>query len=134
MALRDGPEWKLIHMTYIFHIFIFLQLFNQINCRKDGIKEYNVFAKFFHNFYFLTVLGAEFAFQFLCPSTMIGTAALTSRELGACLMIGASPLLISVLLKCTPRHWAAKLGGGPIDETKKTADSALTAGFNRLAA
>jgi len=49
-------------------------------------------------------------------------------------MIGASPLLISVLLKCTPRHWVEKLGGGPIDETKKSEGDALTAAFNRVAA
>ena len=48
-------------------------------------------------------------------------------------MIGASPLLISVLLKCTPRHWVEKLGGGPIDETKVAADSGLTAAFNKVA-
>lgn len=124
---------KLRHMTYMFHIFVFLQLFNQINCRKDGIKEYNVFAKFFHNFYFLAVLCVEFAFQFLCPATIMRTAELNKREWGMCLMIGATPLLISVLLKCTPRHWVEKLSGGPIDETKEGPANALTKGFNTLA-
>jgi hypothetical protein len=48
-------------------------------------------------------------------------------------MVGATPLLISVLLKCTPRHWAEKLSGGPIDETKAGPANALTNGFNSLA-
>lgn len=27
-AVLSGDEWKLLHMTYIFNIFVFLQLFN----------------------------------------------------------------------------------------------------------
>ena len=29
--------------SYIFNTFVFLQLFNEINCRKVGAKEFNVF-------------------------------------------------------------------------------------------
>lgn len=64
---------KLKHCTYLYHIFVFLQLFNLINCRKDGATDYNVFGRFFHNWYFLAVLCGEFAFQFLFPATMIRT-------------------------------------------------------------
>lgn len=67
---------KLKHCTYLYHIFVFLQLFNLINCRKDGAVDYNVFGRFFHNWYFLAVLCGEFAFQFLFPAAMIRTQAL----------------------------------------------------------
>jgi len=113
---------KLRHQTWLFHVFVFLQLFNLINCRKDGPKEYNVFAKPLHNFYFLAVLIGEFLFQFLAPSWFMRTAGLNKREWGACLMVGATALLASVLLKCTPVRWLAKLQGGPcgiVDEKKK---------------
>lgn len=36
-------EFKAFEQTNIFHMFIFLQLFNQINCRKIGAKDFNVF-------------------------------------------------------------------------------------------
>lgn len=67
---------KLKHCTYLYHIFVFLQLFNLINCRKDGAADYNVFGRFFHNWYFLAVLCGEFCFQFLFPAAMIRTATL----------------------------------------------------------
>lgn len=51
-------------------------------------------------------------------------------------MVGATPLLISVLLKCTPLRWLKRLEGGPcgiVDETKAM-DNKLTQGFDKLAA
>lgn len=115
-------------------MFVFLQLFNLINCRKDGPKEYNVFGKPLHNFYFLAVLIGEFLFQFLAPSWFIRTAGLNKREWGACLMVGATALLASVLLKCTPVSWLAKLQGGPcgIVDEKKRIKNKLTDGFDNI--
>jgi hypothetical protein len=120
---------KLTHCTYLFHIFVFLQLFNLINCRKDGAKDYNVFAKFWHNWYFLAVLVGEFGLQFLFPAGFIRTAALGQREWGACLMVGATPLLISVLLKCTPERWLESRIFNAIDENKEM-DNKLTQAFD----
>jgi len=115
-------------MTLIFHIFVFLQLFNQINCRKDGKKEYNVFSNLFHNKYFILVIVGEFAFQFLFPSVMIQTWPVGKREMGGCLMVGATPLLIAILLKCTPLSWLKFFEFKKfIDENKKTEDNV----FNR---
>jgi len=125
---------KLRHCTWLFHVFLFMQYFNLINCRKDGPKEYNVFGKPLHNIYFLIVLGSYFAFQFLAPATFIRTAGLNKREWGACLMVGATPLLVSALLKCTPVKWLGKLKGGPcgIVDEKKEAKNKLTAAFDSL--
>lgn len=123
---------KLKHCTYLYHIFVFLQLFNLINCRKDGATDYNVFSRVSHNWYFLAVLAGEFAFQFLFPAAMIRTAPLNKREWGFCMMLGATPLLISVLLKCTPTRWLRKLQGGPcgIVDEKKTMSTKLTGLFD----
>lgn len=49
--------------SYIFNTFVFLQLTNEINCRKVGPSEFNVFEAPFHNFYFLVVWGGTIATQ-----------------------------------------------------------------------
>jgi len=40
-----------------------MQLFNQINSRKLGIRDFNIFERFFNNWMFIIVLAAEFAAQ-----------------------------------------------------------------------
>jgi Ca2+-transporting ATPase len=57
---EDCSANKLKHMTYVFNAFIFLQLFNQINCRKIGEGSVNVFDSILRNKYFLLVLSGEF--------------------------------------------------------------------------
>jgi Ca2+ transporting ATPase len=52
---------KRMHFTYIFNTFVFLQLFNEINCRKVGRRDFNVMEKFLHNYYFIGVLAGTFA-------------------------------------------------------------------------
>jgi len=55
---------KKTHMTMIFTTFVFLQFFNEINCRVIGPSEYNIFKKFFHqNWTFILVLGIIFFVQ-----------------------------------------------------------------------
>jgi len=51
------------HMTYIFNIFVFLQLGNQFNCRKIGAKDYNIFDGITSNFYFIMVVIITFTIQ-----------------------------------------------------------------------
>jgi len=47
---------KLKHMTYIFNTFVFLQLTNEVNCRKIGRRDFNVLESIFGNYYFLAVV------------------------------------------------------------------------------
>lgn len=54
--MKDSALYKRQCLTNIYNTFVFLQIFNQINCRKIGAKDFNVFENFFHNFYFLAVL------------------------------------------------------------------------------
>jgi len=56
-----NPQIKLF--TYIFNVFIFLQLFNEIACRKIGKREFNLLDNFFSNLYFILVLVGTFTFQ-----------------------------------------------------------------------
>lgn len=100
------------HFTYIFNTFIFLQLFNEINCRKVGRRDFNVFEKFLHNNYFLLVLFGTFAAQILMcqwfPS-ITGTEQLSKGEWGACIAVGSTNLLIGAILKLTPESWVSKI-------------------------
>ena len=43
-------------LTKIYNVFFFLQLFNEINCRKVGNKDFDVFENFFHNPWYSLVL------------------------------------------------------------------------------
>lgn len=56
----DGkPQDKLKHMTMMYNTFIFLQVFNEINCRKIGKTDLMVFD-LHRNFYFCIVVGGTF--------------------------------------------------------------------------
>jgi hypothetical protein len=52
--------YKTEHYTIIFHTFVLMNLFNQLNSRKLGWAEFNIFDSFFNNWTFLIVLVAEF--------------------------------------------------------------------------
>lgn len=49
---------RLKHYTLLFNTFIFLHIFNEINCRKIGTKSFNIFSGIFSNWLFLAVIGA----------------------------------------------------------------------------
>jgi Ca2+ transporting ATPase len=44
------------HYTFFFQTFVFLQLFNEINCRKLICSDVNVFSGFFNNWMFIGIL------------------------------------------------------------------------------
>jgi len=53
---------KCIHFTYIFQVFVLLQLFNQINSRFIMEGEWNIMKGFFSNKMFLAVYFFEWIF------------------------------------------------------------------------
>ena len=53
----------LLHMTYLFQIFVFMQLFNQINARMLKVDEWNIFKGIFDNKYFVLVAIITFVVQ-----------------------------------------------------------------------
>ena len=60
IAYQNSQD-KVLHFTYIFNTFVFLQIFNEINCRKVGVYDKNVFENFFHNKFFLLVIAGTLA-------------------------------------------------------------------------
>jgi Ca2+-transporting ATPase len=110
--LYADAQAKRKHFTYIFNTFIFLQLFNEINCRKVGRKDFNVFERFLHNNYFLLVLFGTFAAQIMMCKWfpgITGTEQMTKGEWGACIAAGSTNLLIAAILKLTPESWVTKI-------------------------
>ena len=112
---------KLTHYTILFNTFIFMTLFNEINCRKVGSRQFNVFSNIFSNIFFILVIAAILAAQFTLVEFFgfaVRLAKLDGRQMAACIIWGASVLVISAFLKLTPDNWIKKLPI-TIDENKK---------------
>jgi len=57
---EDGqPTNRLVLDTIVFHTFILMNMFNQINCRVVDAQEINVFATLFNNPMFFVIFGFE---------------------------------------------------------------------------
>lgn len=109
------------HMTLIFDTFVYLQFFNQINCRVVGPQDYNVFTKFFSNWLQVTILLLIFGVQWATNTSFLfwlfGTTTLTQREFWSTVVLGSSTLLVLLLVKLTPKRWAETYIKAPVDET-----------------
>lgn len=98
---------KLKLFTLILVTFVFMQVFNYINCRKIGQKEYNVFENLFSPyekingyFWFIIVfvsVGQVLMVQIFYMFTR--TTPLSKGEWGACIMVGSSVIIIALLFK-----------------------------------
>ncbi|CDW88443.1 calcium-translocating p-type pmca-type family protein [Stylonychia lemnae] len=93
---------KVLHYTLIFHTFVFMQVFNEINSRKLGEREYNVFHGFFNNLLFLLIIVFTIAVQ--CVLVQYGgqsvrTVPLTWQQHVICIGIGASSLIVGLIVK-----------------------------------
>lgn len=102
---------KLRHYTLIFHSFVFMQIFNEINARKLGEREFNVFQGFFNNLMFLGIVLSTIAIQ-ICMVQFGGaslrTIPLTWEEHVICLCIGMFSLIQGVIIKVAlPVRWFA---------------------------
>jgi len=102
------PTEKTRLYTIVFQAFVFMQLFNQINSRKLGEREFNVFANFFNNPMFLFITVLTFAVQIMIVQyggEYMRAVPLTWEENGVCAIIGAFSLIVGLLLKCVPARW-----------------------------
>jgi len=113
---------KKIHMTLIFNTYVYLLFFNMINCRVVGAQDFNVFDKFFGNFIQVIILLVIFGFQWFSNTSFLNwlfaTTTLTQKQFWSTVVLGATALLFSFLVKLTPRRWAETYIKAPIDETK----------------
>ena len=107
---EQEPTQKVQMYSIIFQTFVFMQLFNQINARKLGEKEYNVFERFFNNPMFLGILILTFAIQIVIVQyggRYMRTVPITWEQNGYCAAIGAFSLVWGLFLKFIPSRWFA---------------------------
>lgn len=136
--LYDVSMAKRRHLTYIFNTFVFLQIFNEVNCRKVGRRDFHVFEALHHNWYFIAVVVCTFAAQILMCQIPIaagvaGTLPLTRSEWGGCIATGATPLLVAVLLKLTPESWVEKTRAAAIFDENSPEENPALGFYGRLA-
>ena len=103
------------HYSMFFNIFVLLQLFNEIHCRKLSCKEHNVFKDFFNNPMFVIILVITFATQFLMikmGGKAVKTVPLSFEENLLCLLVGSLMLVTGYLSKIVlPEHITISLKG-----------------------
>lgn len=90
------------HYTIFFNVFVFLQVFNEINCRKLARSEINVFENFFNNPMFLFVIITTFVTQWIL--VQIGGVVMHCSPLPFSIfldsiLLGAVSLVVGVLIK-----------------------------------
>ena len=94
------------HYTIIFQAFVCMQIFNQINARKLGVKEFNVFSGLFNNPLFLLILVSTMVVQYFLVQyggPPVRTVPLTEDQHLICIAIGAGSLIWGVIVKlCLP--------------------------------
>ena len=98
----------LLHMTYLFQIFVFMQLFNQFNARMLKEDEYNIFRGFFKNKYFVFVAIITFVVQMGMVEVggkITKTYPLNMEQNGICALIGSGELIWGLFLKFLPLKW-----------------------------
>ena len=103
---------KGVHYTLFFQTFVFMQVFNEINCRKLKKDEYNVFKGFCNNWLFIiielfTIIVQIFIVQF--GDGFIKTSPLTIQQHLICLAIGAFSIFMGLLVKSIPESLFNKI-------------------------
>lgn len=110
---RNGePTFRTYHYTLIFYTFILMNLFNQVNSRKLGIKDFNIFERFFNNFYFLVILIGEFVATFFMVEiggVIFRTASLPLSMHITAISLGVGTWIVGAILKATPEPWVEKI-------------------------
>mmetsp|Transcript_14890 Transcript_14890/g.25363 ORF Transcript_14890/g.25363 Transcript_14890/m.25363 type:complete len:791 (+) Transcript_14890:874-3246(+) len=104
------PTSRLVLDTLLFHTFILMNLFNQVNCRVVEAEEINVFKTLFNNPFFWAVFILELSVQQLMinvggtslGSALLGTAPLTQGMVITAWCLGAFTLVVNVGLKQIP--------------------------------
>ncbi|EAR95699.2 calcium-translocating P-type ATPase, PMCA-type protein (macronuclear) [Tetrahymena thermophila SB210] len=94
-----------VHLTLFFQIFVFFQVFNEINARKLKATEINPFAGFFNNPMFLVILVTTVVVQMALVEyggRAVRCSPLTTEQNIHCLLISASSLVVGFLAKFTP--------------------------------
>jgi len=132
---EDGDPKNEYIKTYVYHSFVFMNIFNEINCRKIGKKDFNVFENLFHNWYFIIVVVGTFATQILSAvyfPGFSGVVKIERGEWGACIAVGSTVFLASAILKMTPEHWVDRVPTGKVVNEDEKKENKLLDTYNKV--
>jgi len=106
-VLFPGHTWEpksVHHYALVFNVFVWLQVFNELNMRKVN-GEINIFDGFFSNWIFLVILFITAALQILMIEVFgpfVETEPLDWQEWLICVGFGASALIVGLILRLIP--------------------------------
>lgn len=106
--------------TLLFNSFVFMHLFNEINCRKIGATQFNVFHNILPNWLFMLVVAGLAATQIAFVQyggRFTQTYPLSPEEHAFSIIWGLSVFPVSAILKLTPASWTEKMPMA-VDESK----------------
>ncbi|KAI9495890.1 PMCA-type calcium-translocating P-type ATPase [Zychaea mexicana] len=102
--LGDSTHDQAVLRTIVFNIFVFLQVFNEINCRRiDG--SINVFKDIFNNWIFIAVQVAVVLGQYLIVTfggIAFKTTPLTPMQWLVTVLIGALSIPVGTIIRLLP--------------------------------
>jgi hypothetical protein len=99
------PTMKLMHYTFIFNIFVFLQVFNLLNMRKLGERQFNIFGNLFNNPLFFVVFILAFSLQIVLikfGGQAVKTYPLDLNQNLICIAVGSTSLISGVIMRLFP--------------------------------
>lgn len=115
-ADKDTPTQ---HMTVVFNTFVWMQLFNELNCRKIH-DEINIFTGILGNPIYIYVCIFQISMQvFIVQATgqFFNCAPLTAGQWGVCMLLGAIAMPIGFVMRCfsAPRWMSFIRRSDPVD-------------------
>ena len=128
----DGDASR--RMTFIFNLFIWLQIINMIAARKIH-DELNICKNFFDNIAFIVIwiiiVGVNFLIiQFTGAFFSLIPGGLTWEQHLMCIGVSLSVLIWNAILKCLPDDITPKLGKDSVDD-KRLEDKAAARNAHR---
>lgn len=133
---EDGQATpKAVVFTMIFNTFVWMHIFNEFNCRKVGATQYNVFNGLITNWMFLVVMIGIIALQIFFVEyggQAMQTTPLTPKQHAACILWGATTIIVSAFLKWLPNKVTEKIPA-LVNENEKVEEDKLLAAFNKQA-
>ncbi|GMF19701.1 unnamed protein product [Phytophthora fragariaefolia] len=95
------------HMTVIFNTFVWMQMFNELNCRKIH-DETNIFEGLLSNHVYIYVTLLQIAMQLVivqCTGDFFNCKPLTAAQWGISIAFGAGAMPLRVILRCLSAKW-----------------------------
>ena len=91
------PTNKVIHYSFLFYTFMMMNLFNMLNARRIGIRDFNIFSRLFNNFLFIIIVVLEFVatyFMVTLGGKITTTTSLTFGTWIASVCFGIGSLIV----------------------------------------